>query len=1551
MEGTSMSGRFGPVARSLVAVTLVAAATVAVGLRPSGVSAAPAAFTKIPTRLYMIPEEHSTVVPDVLAGIVLPIGSMTFADVPTGDIISGDSREIQISAEETVTCRHHGTDGTGATGDPSDDFDLSGCTAVQLDVGHGTLKFTPDPAEIDDPGFADPQFKMYRFASGALLRDADDPGDFEMPGLALIGTAAEINETLKTLVYTPTVDDPSTEEVDEDYYYDGSNPETLSVDLVPGDTTEGGTVTEPIDIRVLDYNNFPVVTVPDDEWSTDNTGTDLELFTPNANPSLEPDVPTLSVADEDNDEVIDDPQDGDDPDSDPGDGDDPDDGVGDQFLVIAWATCGQFSLWSDAGWGIVDDLEDVITYVYDNVKDPLAADPSYKDLFEEALRAALPDDVENFPFATSNPTSMHTVFAGVSNNIEELNYQLGRITFHPRDPVGNLPLSDMTCKVRTLITDIGNNGLPIQYLGDPPAGVEIPMFGVDFDTNYVPAVEEFTITIGSGGAVVPAITSVSNVTLAEGNAATTPFTFTLTLDAPAAGTESVDVSTSYTGGVELTNAADLAAITNQTVTFAAGATSATFIVPVNGDTDVEDDENFELNLSNPVGLTVGDPSGLGTVQNDDPAAGLQFTSFDDEVVIEGNPVGTTPVTFNIGLSAPAPAGGASVRVTTSHGTTDGTDLTPLLAQQVTFLAGQQTRTVTVNVDRDATVEPTETFTATLSSPVGASIAAAAQSATGTITNDDFRTVSIGDVSMLEGNAGTTAFTFTLTLNGPAVGGETVQVATGGGTATSVVDYMPLALVPVNFVPGATTADVTVNVNGDTDFEPDDTFFVTLVGPSNLVVGDGTGQGTILNDDPAPDVTDPTVTINQGAGQLDPTSVSPIAFDVVFSEPVTGFVTGDVTLGGTAGATMAVVTPINATTYTVAVSGMTQDGTVIASIAADVAVDAAANGNAPSTSNDNQVTYDFDEGDVTDPTVTINQGAGQSDPTSVSPIVFDVVFSEPVTGFIDTDVMLSGTAGATTVMVTPTTASTYTVAVSGMTQDGTVIATVPAGAAIDAAMNTSEASTSNDNTVTFDFDEGDVTGPTVTINQGAAQPDPTAVSPIIFDVVFSEPVTGFMTGDVTLGGTALPTTAMVTPITPTNYTVSVSGMSVQGTVTASIGMAVAIDAATNANAASTSADNTVTFLIDQTAPTVTINQGAAQVDPTAVSPIIFDVVFSEAVTGFVTGDVTLGGTAGATTAMVTPITAATYTVAVSGMSQDGTVIATIAAAVATDAGMNASSASTSTDNQVTFDFDEGDVTDPTVTINQGAAQPDPTDVSPIVFDVVFSEPVTGFADADVALSGTALPTTAAVNGSGTTYTVSVSGMTQDGTVIASILAGAAMDAANNPSVASTSIDNVVTFDFIEVQPPSPLTITVPADITVPNDPGQPGALVSYAAPTTNGGVAPITVMCSSPSGGFYPIGVTTVTCTATDSAQGQGQLALAVVTDSFTITVVDTTPPSSTTPPVTPPATPPTSGVTAPDVGQLPATGGDTNTPLVIAFGACLVGLVLLAVRRRTRPAG
>lgn len=539
-------------------------------------------------------------------------------------------------------------------------------------------------------------------------------------------------------------------------------------------------------------------------------------------------------------------------------------------------------------------------------------------------------------------------------------------------------------------------------------------------------------------------------------------------------------------------------------------------------------------------------------------------------------------------------------------------------------------------------------------------------------------------------------------------------------------------------------------------------------------------GVLLNTS----VSGPTVTINKGSSQADPTNGSSIVFDVVFSEGVNGFDGTDIDFTGSSGGTpSATVSAISSSAYTVTVTGMSGTGTVRASIPAGKAKSISSSAdNVASTSTDNQVAFDF-----VAPTVTINQASGQADPTTTGPILFTVVFSENVTGFGNADIdLLSSSLSGLSATVSPISQSTYTVSVSGMSGNGTVVAKVKANAAIDAVGNSSEASTSSDGSVTF----GTPSAPTVTINRGASQADPTNSTSIVFDVVFSEGVTGFAGGDVDLSGSSVGGLfASVTPITSSLYTVTVTGMSGTGTVKATIpGGAAASISSSLANQASTSSDNQVDF--DLVAPTVTINKATGQADPATSGPIFFTVIFSEPVIGFGNGDIDLSSSSlSGLTAVVTPNSSTNYTVTVSNVSGDGTVVAKLAAGVATDPAGNGNSASSSTDNSVIVD-----TVAPSVTIDQAVGQADPTNVSSIKFDVKFSEPVTGFDSNDVSLAGSTAGGTLVktVTGSLDTYTVTVTGMTTRGFVRASIQAGRAIDAAGNPNFAATSTDNSVEF---------------------------------------------------------------------------------------------------------------------------------------------------------------
>ena len=214
--------------------------------------------------------------------------------------------------------------------------------------------------------------------------------------------------------------------------------------------------------------------------------------------------------------------------------------------------------------------------------------------------------------------------------------------------------------------------------------------------------------------------------------------------------------------------------------------------------------------------------------------------------------------------------------------------------------------------------------------------------------------------------------------------------------------------------------------------------------------------------------------------------------------------------------------------------MTSSGTVIATVLVNAASDAAGNPSFASTSTDNSVAY---TSDLTPPTVTINQAVGQADPTNTGPINFSVVFSEPVLGFTSSDINFVGSSvGGALAAAISGSGPTYTVAITGMTGTGTVVASIPASAVTDAASNPSFASTSTDNSVTFDN-----VRPTVTINQAVGQADPTNTSPINFTVVFSEPVLGFTSSDLTLAGTSGGTKTGVVTGSGTTYNVAVSGM--------------------------------------------------------------------------------------------------------------------------------------------------------------------------------------------------------------------------------------------------------------------------------------------------------------------------------------------------------------------------------------------------------------------------
>src|SRR2546430_2538583 len=200
---------------------------------------------------------------------------------------------------------------------------------------------------------------------------------------------------------------------------------------------------------------------------------------------------------------------------------------------------------------------------------------------------------------------------------------------------------------------------------------------------------------------------------------------------------------------------------------------------------------------------------------------------------------------------------------------------------VTFAPGVTIQPVTVTVNGDTKFEPNETFFVNLSNPTNATIADG--QGQGTILNDDAQpTISINDVSLAEGNSGTTSFVFTVSLSNASSQTITVTYATADGTATTADNDYVAANGTLTFNPGDTSKTITVTVNGDTKFEPDETFTVTLSGATNATIAKAVGTGTIQNDDAAAVLSIDDVVKPEGSTSSTPPGTTAFPFTVSLS---------------------------------------------------------------------------------------------------------------------------------------------------------------------------------------------------------------------------------------------------------------------------------------------------------------------------------------------------------------------------------------------------------------------------------------------------------------------------------------------------------------------------------------------------------------------------------------------------------------------------------------------------------------------------------------------
>ena len=227
----------------------------------------------------------------------------------------------------------------------------------------------------------------------------------------------------------------------------------------------------------------------------------------------------------------------------------------------------------------------------------------------------------------------------------------------------------------------------------------------------------------------------------------------------------------------------------------------------------------------------------------DVAAQSPSISVRDVVVVEGNS-GTTQATFVVALSGPS-SQSVSCSFATANGTaTAGSDYVAT-SGAITFAPGEVEKPVVVLVNGDTVDESQETFFLDISNVQNATVSSSR--GTGFINDDDGPTISINDVTITEGNAGTKAATFTLTLSGPSVEAIAVRAISSPGTATASSDYNSVNVVVI-FQPGTVTRTFDVGIIGDTNLEPNETFTVNLSDNFGATIADGEGVGTILDDD-------------------------------------------------------------------------------------------------------------------------------------------------------------------------------------------------------------------------------------------------------------------------------------------------------------------------------------------------------------------------------------------------------------------------------------------------------------------------------------------------------------------------------------------------------------------------------------------------------------------------------------------------------------------------------------------------------------------------------
>ena len=366
----------------------------------------------------------------------------------------------------------------------------------------------------------------------------------------------------------------------------------------------------------------------------------------------------------------------------------------------------------------------------------------------------------------------------------------------------------------------------------------------------------------------------------------TPIEFVVTLSNPSSQTVTVDYGTGN-GSATIADS-DFVQATGK-LTFNAGELKKTITVSANGDSKFELDEAFTVQLTGATNADItGTGQGIGTLLNDDFAPTISLESTNASQPENA----TNPYLFVVKLSNPT-----EQIVTVNYDTSDGTATIAdndysRATGTLTFAPTEISKTISVSAIGDTKYEGNETFTVNLRSASNATIPTGTISAIATIVDDDpIPTISLtaAAANQPEGQNGTTPYVFTARLTSPSSQAITVDYATADGTATLLdKDYLQ-ATGKLTFAPTETSKTFTVFANGDTKYEGNETFTVSL---SNAAIGstisplNGSVMATIANDDTRPTISLTPVTLSLPEGN----GITPYVFTVALSEASSEIIT-------------------------------------------------------------------------------------------------------------------------------------------------------------------------------------------------------------------------------------------------------------------------------------------------------------------------------------------------------------------------------------------------------------------------------------------------------------------------------------------------------------------------------------------------------------------------------------------------------------------------------------------------------------------------------------